>query len=302
LKARRLKMLIATLFKSLRTGLLIGFGLGLGSCASHRPQPDLTLGCSSEGEAKEPALQCLARAETLLQELGLPTAIAADYRQRFSRICGETDRGPAKWFNCAPSQLPQLELATWVHEMGHELGRPDCLYTWPHGEFVCLALDSNLPPRAVARLQAAPTTRRAEEAHSALEFLQAQQSYLTVALPFALFDELNSSTLTTTTMTALVPRWGQNLSQRPAQLLPLYLVYTLRYLEYVRTHDFAQYRRNFGRNAGNWQALEQLLHNAEAVYLKWAQALKGQGLREFEIEHDLWMEYLRLRTRLYLLN
>jgi hypothetical protein len=248
---------------------------------------------------------CLERALVQLHDMGFADAavMAERYRRQFSELWLDPDVGPVKWLGCARTPEPASQLATFLHEMSHLLQHQSCSYTG-EPEYRCFALDESLPHRAVAAISDLHSSQKAEQEGYQL----VQEIYLTrLNQPAAtLFDELNAYTITTRVMTAALIRYGVNGivddASRSIDFLPLFLVYTLRYLEVVRSANFDQYQRNFGRSTLNWQNLEALLVAGQNAYQAYQLALKNHGLHEMELEQRLWSDYRILHARLYLLN
>lgn len=224
------------------------------------------------------------------------------YRTKFPDIWSDGDIGAPKWLDCKDmasisyyNSIPVL-----LHELTHDLRQQQCLYT-PQ-ENLCFELSPKLPLRSVAAFKSFPF--KDENTIKGLSFIQ--NTYMTVSdqPPLILFDELNAYIVTNKTMTHILEKEGASAlfdgEKRSGVFLPMFLLYTVRYLTYVKNNEPELYKINFESHERNKAALKILWNNGENTYTKWKSLLKKLGHEEKPFESTYWHDYLQEKKNLHL--
>jgi len=187
-----------------------------------------------------------------------------------------------------------------LHELTHDLQQQQCLYT-PQ-ENLCFELSPKLPLRSVAAFKSFPF--KDENTIKGLSFIQNMYMTATDQPPLILFDELNAYIVTNKTMTHILEKEGPSVlfdgEKRPGVFLPMFLLYTVRYLSHVKNNEPELYKINFESHEGNRAALKILWSNGENTYTKWKSLLKKTGHEEKPFESAYWHDYLQEKKNLHL--
>ncbi|MGO9606822.1 MAG: hypothetical protein ACLQAT_26100 [Candidatus Binataceae bacterium] len=255
----------------------------------------------------EQAQACLNHALQDIHQLHFSDgdAIVNTYRERFAEHWDDPERGLAKWLDCSDKNgfAYYVSIATLLHETTHNLAKGDCLYVPDVKENTCFDFKdrSSLPRANVLLLGEFPTKDAA--ALSGLSLVQNtyQQAWKASAqtFPIELFDELNAYTITAETMTAALHTDGASIvSKDPKQnfiLLPLFMVYTVKYLDAVKQEKPTLYQEDFAKGAQNREVIDLLLNRAENACKTWTEELEKVGMPENDVERSVWQQYLAMK-------
>lgn len=249
---------------------------------------------------------CLKEAVSLLSQFenhtGAQTMQA--FQVRFPELYSDTDVGPVKWLVCSREKNPKYfdGWATWVHEVVHDLKDQDCLYNPTHSEApFCFDKLSGLPERSVARIKKIPTNNP--------NYLQVFGSIQSVYMdadkepPIMLFDEVSGYTQTLKAMTLVLKHLGVDglyaKGDRNLVLLPMFMIYTVNYLRYVQKWSPNDFATVFGKGSQNRKNIEVILSAAEDAYGEWKTVNSCKGCREYDVERNLWIEYLKAKKSVF---
>jgi hypothetical protein len=243
----------------------------------------------------------LAHLHTL--ELPLADKILDAYQRAFPQLWDDLDLGPASYVSCAadPAHEQYNETLTiLLHELQHELRRDGCLFNATSGEDFCYALPTKLPGRALARLDHMPVGD--PEERSFYELLQHMYLVDVDQPPLMLFDELDAYLSTARVWTAMLRKLGapQLLDGKGHHMylpLPLFALYSVRYLEALRVKQPKRYAEVFGPDTANRRTLMRLLDECGRAYDDWVAALAAVGAVPTEGERALWAAYLATRAQ-----
>jgi len=247
------------------------------------------------------AAACLARAQSDLVAIGVGADALNDYRKKFEALADDPDVGAAHYLNCSDTGEPsyQESLSIMVHELTHQNTAGNCLYT-SYGP-LCFALSSDLPSSSIATVE--------ELFDSDDPYLKklnkAQQLYLVQFNkqnrgPAALFNELNAYTAGLEVSAALLKKDGpkgllDKEGKPEAQMLPLVMLWTAKYLSELQDENPDLYASTFGPATGNHKSVETLLAHGEAAYQRWTTELDRHHLAASQPEHQIWLLYLEAK-------
>ncbi len=223
------------------------------------------------------------------------------HKQKWSWLWDDYDIGPAKWLNCKDRKTSDWfeSIATFIHELNHEIREGSCLRFAKDSSNLCFDLDSALPLRSIAKLESFPT----KNSNQLAGLIFFQKTYLTDLdqPPLYLFDELNSYILTTRAYSNILKKNGQSAifkeESRPVIVLPLFLLYSVLYVERLSKSHPDLYKKNFVLKPENITALKMLLAEGENTYRSWLFILKENSKPQKEVEKNLWEDYLRERSK-----
>lgn len=214
----------------------------------------------------------------------------------------DPDLGPVKWLACKEHGNDAYfdGLVMFLQQMTQYLTRGQCLFHSGTGRHLCFKLAPGLPHRAVAALSEFKAPDPVEE--EAFRFVQKLTLTERDEPPFELFEELNAYTVTALAMTAVLKNHGvagiyDKNGKRNGAFVPLFMVYTLRYLEKIRDLDHGMYDENFAPGGTNKDNLCVLLDSAEAAYRGWVLELSRVKKPEKYLEHLLWEHYLEMKSK-----
>jgi hypothetical protein len=235
-------------------------------------------------------------------------AIVKTYRERLPQRWNDADGGPAIWLDCTNGKGPQyyISIATFLYEMTHGLQSKNCLFVPNASDKACFDFkdSGSLPPASAVMLSDLP---RADP--NQLRFLTATQKIypyawgLSTNYPIEIFDELNAYTITTETMTAELRAIGISAisdrnEQRRMVTLPLFMIYTGKYLGAVKNKNAKLYDEDFAEGTYNREVIDLLLGRAEKAYVAWTDELKRAKMPEYESEANLWRQYLAMKAQI----
>jgi hypothetical protein len=271
------------------------------------PAGDVQATLTSAEIKHDEASRCLDDALALIRETNIEAAapILEKHKGRYAWRWNDADLGPVKWLSCKDRSSPAWfeRIDTLLHELNHENKKGQCLFIPSKSDFLCFNLSPNLPLRSLAKLESYPTQNPRQI--EGLKFVERFYLTDTDQPPHLLFDELHSYIITTRTMTAITRKFGPSVyrekgsSDRQGVLLPLFLLYTVRYLNKLSHLDPKLYRETFGARSTNWNNIRFLLTEGESAYLAWLKTLESAHESPKEIETNLWDEY---KTQLKLLQ
>lgn len=256
--------------------------------------------------AIDPAVMsaCLAKTELVIDKIKYPIgkSIFDSYRTQFPNIWSDFDIGATKWLSCKDTNARAYydSIPVLLHELTHDLREDPCLFT-AQGK-VCFDLSPNLPLRSVAALKSFPS--KDENTVQGLSFIQKMYMTDTDQPPLFLFDELNAYRITNETMIHILESEGPKAvfeeDKRAGVFLPMFLLYSVRYLRYVKSYQPELYKQNFEANETNKMAIKNLWSSGEGVYRQWTAVLKKAGYKEKPFEASFWKDYLLEKKRLSL--
>ncbi|HLX37232.1 MAG TPA: hypothetical protein VKR29_05500 [Candidatus Binataceae bacterium] len=254
----------------------------------------------------EQASKCLARAKEDLLAIGTGADVLDTYRKNFGDITDDPDIGPAHFLNCnGGGELPyERTLTLLVHEVTHLDTKGNCLYTTYGSHQVCFALSNDLPSSSIATV--------AELFDSDDPYLQklskAQRLYLfqfneSNRGPAALFNELNAYTAGLQVSAGILKTKGTHGmldkgGHPEPQMLPLVMLWTVKYLDEMRAENPDLYSSSFGPSTDNHKSVETLLAHGEDAYRDWNAQLAAHKLSAIPSEKALWQQYLDARKEL----
>jgi hypothetical protein len=250
------------------------------------------------------ASTCLARAKQDLIAIGIGADVLDTYRRNFGDVTDDPDIGPVHFLNCSGTGEPsyQESLSVMVHELTHQNTNGNCLYT-SYGP-LCFALSRDLPSSSIATVEELfdsddPYLKRLNKA---------QQLYLVQFNkqnrgPGALFNELNAYTAGLEVSAALLKQNGpkgllDKEGKPKAQMLPLVMLWTAKYLSELRDENPDLYTSTFGPATGNRKSVETLLAHGEAAYQGWTTELDRRHLAASQPEHQIWLLYQEAKKQL----
>jgi hypothetical protein len=252
------------------------------------------------------AMACLARAkaDVLAIDVGAQTLNA--YSQKFANIADDPDVGPAHYLNCTGTGdlSYQRSLSIMIHELTHENTMGNCLYTSYAPGYLCFDLPSDLPSASIA------TDEELFDSDDAYlkKLGKAQQLYLfeftkTNRGPATLFNELNAYTAGLEVSSALLKQHGSSgLLEKDGQpepaLLPLVMLWTVKYLAQMRDQNADLYSSTFAPGTGNRNNVNILLEHGETAYLDWTTQLDRRKIRRGSSEKEIWAQYLEAKKQL----
>jgi hypothetical protein len=191
-----------------------------------------------------------------------------------------------------------------IHELTHENTVGNCLYTpYPPG-YLCFDLPGDLPSASIA------TDAELFDSDDAYlkKLSKAQQLYLfeftkTNRGPAALFNELNAYTAGLEVSTAVLKQDGPTgLLEKDGQpepaLLPLVMLWTVKYLSQMRDQNADSYSSTFASGTGNRNNINTLLAHGETAYRDWTAQLDLHKIPRGSSEKEIWAEYLEVKKQL----
>jgi len=211
-----------------------------------------------------PAENCLNRALEDIQNLNLDFSqrLMQEHRFQYQWLWNDPDIGPVKWLQCNKKRDVSWydSLAVFLHELSHEVRNNGCIFNSNNNSKICLELPQDLPLRSIAKIQDLTTlsSDRVED------LVWIQRLYLTDLdqPPLLLFDELQGYIITSKAYTATLTKLGAAAlknQKRLANYLPLFMLYSVRYLEELRNRSPAAFEENFGVCSKNYLSLNLLL-------------------------------------------
>ena len=271
----------------------------------------LTGGSIAAGHARTPeeSMACLNQAVEDIRQLHYADADAIEktYRERLPERWNSLDQGPASGLDCSQGKGGEYynSIDTALHEMTHSLRSNDCVFVPNVTGNRCFDFKHRgSMPRATVVLITNLPTKDPEQ----LRFLAAIQKiyqYMwaqSTDFPLGMFDELNAYTITTETMTAVLSARGVAAltdadHKRSFVSLPIFMIYTLKYLVAVKEEYPKLYNENFAEGTNNRKVIDLLLGRAEKAYVGWTDELQRVGKPELELENNLWRQYLLLKPQ-----
>jgi hypothetical protein len=195
-------------------------------------------------------------------------------KKKLATDWNDFDLGPAHWLDCATTDRSTFNssVATWVHEMSHELTEQNCLYSTISKQKWCFDLPATCPPAKSAYVEINSSDKELEKTLRSLQELYFGERSQNTAI--SLFDELNAYTLSTLVSTAALKQGGKKAIYtrqgfRKAEGLPTIMVNVLAYLSRFKKSNPTQYAIVFGAGSQNLIEVKALLQRAEQVYQKW---------------------------------
>lgn len=252
-------------------------------------------GTLSAMDKKVRTLECLERAQKELGAFGRESYhnVVAEHRRRFDWMWTDLDIGPVKWLQCDKKEKISewyYGINTFVHELNHENGDPDCTYDPENKQQLCWDIPNHLPKAKAAHVAFISPDRKDQWA-----FEGTQKTYFGLdQTAFQIFEEMNSYILSLQELTDAYKRSGKKAftkKTRPRAQLPLFLAYSTRYLEVLNESSNSTYLKYFGPETQNRANLEKLWKRADAAYAEWLTVLKDLGDKPSFLEEDLWLQY-----------
>lgn len=244
---------------------------------------------------------CLDESSSLVSRMHLADGeqVLQTYRARFPKLWNDPLRGPAQWVDCAHNASGGGSVAPLLHEATHSLTQKNCLFVPGTSIYTCLVFSDRkaLPSATVLTMDAMPDVDLAQM--RALSALAQTYQYVWKEsdFPFELFDELNAYTMTAEAMAAELRTSGApGLTPQASTALPLFMVYTLKYLASVKAQNPDLFQREFAPGTANRKVIDLLLERAEAAQRTWLTDLKRADRVEPQAERDLWNRYLVLKS------
>lgn len=253
-----------------------------------------------------PAQECLQEAVNQLEKYDNKSGLRSiqAFKVRFPDLYSDMDVGPVKWLNCSKDKNPKYfdGWATWVHEVVHDLRDQDCLFNpSSEGKPLCFEMPPTLPDRSVAKIAKMPTKN--PNAESILNSIQNTYLFSDKEPPIMLFDEVSGYTQTLNAMNLVMKSFGPDglytNGDRNIVLLPLFLAYSLNYLDYLKKDSPKEFERLFGEKAKNRKNLKVILSAAENSYLTWEKANSCKSCIKNDFENNLWSIYLKKKKDLF---
>lgn len=261
-------------------------------------------GTVSDSKKQVRTPECFNKALAEIKGYGRPEFknVIQEQEKRAGNLWSDMEVGPVKWLQCGkPSGQEWTNgLSTMIHEMNHENFANDCSLLPKDSRRLCFDLPEDFPKTDLAGLDVFPTKDPADI--KILKDIQDLYAGKEGRSALTLFDELNSYTLTTLVMTARLKKFGTSAlyvgNSRPVATLPLFMLFTTRYLKNLKAKHPEEAEKYFSRQGTNFKNIEILLSEAEAAHKSWVKALKKGNRTEFPVEAALWREYLVAKSTL----
>lgn len=225
--------------------------------------------------------KCLARAEKLIANM--PTfaqSVLQQHKAQYPREWENPAIGPHFFLDCseASDALFAKSVEVLLHELNHELGTEECIYSPFDTHKLCIENASALPSRGTARYET--NDRFVKEQMESFQNIYIPR----VPAPFLkLFDELNSYTISAATSLHFLKASAAHkefLSFSDDEFLPHIALLCANYLNTVQRSDPELYAQSLARNTPNGRALHQLFDEAERIYPQWLRAHTDAGLED----------------------
>lgn len=254
---------------------------------------------------KKSTKACLKKAEKDIASLNIPWSkkLLSKSKHYHDWRWSDPDIGPHTWLSCnnQTSYEYYSSLATFLHELNHDVAKSSCIYSAQTDKQICFHLDKELPLRGIAK--ADDFSSQQQDLHRRLRAVQDLYMNHVNKPPITLFGELSSFIVSSDIQARILKEKGSEIFiyrdyMRAPSMVPLFAFYTVNYLEKLKKLKPKLYHDNFVVHKKNRQSLSLLLAQAQKTHDQWQNTLSELDMPAYDYEKSYWEKFLKLRKGL----
>ncbi len=255
---------------------------------------------NSKHENAIPSGQCLNRALQIVDAMDAYWAnnIIQKHRESKSWQWEDKDLGPMQFLDCGGTETLEFyeSVALMLHELNHFITYSDspCIYNPFDDNEMCFDLDPEFPAISSVAFDRFPTDN--ERSAYFLEIIQntylegEDRTFLNIA------GELLSYSIELAARAKILDFFGKRAvvhsdGMRQGAIMNLFMVYMVRYLNFIKKNNKELYESKFCINCKNYIFAKKLLSISEYIHNMWIQALNKYSLSQRDFEENLWNIY-----------